>query len=917
MSSQQAAAPAARTSFFGRERELAHLRELVTREPLVTITGLGGAGKTRLATEATSRLNGGDVRWCILTALDSDDAVAAAVADSLGRDGGADAVVEALNERPRLLVLDNCEHVITGAAELADRILAGCPDARLLATSREPLGVDGEQVLRLGPLGLPEGEALEALERSEAVALFVDRARAARWDFALDGNNAEPVARICRRLDGLPLAIELAAARSRALSPAEIAGLLDERFRLLTRARSREGERHRTLRATIDWSYRLLTEPERLVFGRLAVFAGRFDLDAAAAVCTGCGVLPNEMLDLLDRLVQRSLLVASDERGTTFYSMLESLRHYGLERLAERGDERRVRELHADHYLELADGMRRDAEALWTKDMLRVGIRSFDEVRAAALWSIRNDDSHERAFRLVAALWPLCPSLHAAEIASLCGQALERWPGADDRLTEEALGAAAVAEFAAGQPERALRYSDRAIAAERDDGPPAALARRALALVTYGFLGEVDPGLERIDDAVHAAYAAGKPAVALEMSVLRTQALAAAGRYGDAVATGEAARREAERMESPYMLAWVLYTLGTVFKSGGDGRAQACLEESLRLAGASEFFLIRGSSMRQLAALAAADGRDHEAARLLVSAYDHFASTGDRSQRWDVLRTSAPLLARGGRRDLAARVLAGATADRRARQPAPLEAQGLADLGAELADELRVASLAPPLLEDVGPAVVGELRAIESPPVAAAVAAPEAPAPAGEAFRYEGELWLLSYGGVDAHLPDLKGLHDIARLLAAPGEEVHCLELAAGPARAPAAPAADDGLGAQGHAGEHLDEQAKAEFKRRISDLREQVELAEAAGDLVRAERAREELDSVTEALASAFGLGGRARRAGDPAERARSAVTWRIRSAVSKVEAAHPGLGAHLRASVRTGTFCSYQPERPLRWTL
>jgi hypothetical protein len=404
------------------------------------------------------------------------------------------------------------------------------------------------------------------------------------------------------------------------------------------------------------------------------------------------------------------------------------------------------------------------------------------------------------------------------------------------------------------------------------------------------------------------------PAVALEMSVLRSQALAATGRYDDAVATGEAARLEAERMQSPYMLAWVLYTLGTIFKSGGDARVQACFEESLRLARASEFFLIRGSSMRQLGALATAEGRDDEAAHLLVSAYEHFATTGDRSQRWDVLRTSVPLLARSGRPELAARVLAGAKSDRRARRPAPLEAQGLAEMSLELAEELRVASLAPPLLGDVGPAVVGELRALETVPRAAH----EPPAaPQEDVFRREGELWRLSYAGVDAHLPDLKGLHDIARLLGAPGDEIHCLELAGGAAGATPRPARDDSLALQGHAGELLDEQGRGEFKRRIADLREQIELADAAGDVIRAERAREELDGVAEALASAFGLGGRARRAGDPAERARSAVTWRIRSAVSKVEAAHPELGAHLRASVRTGTFCSYRPERPLRWSL
>ncbi len=719
MTSEQAAAPAARTSFFGRERELAHLRGLMSREPLVTIVGLGGAGKTRLAIEATARASaedGDDVRWCVLTTLDSDDAVAAAVADALGSDGEADAVIEALGERPGILVLDNCEHVLAGAAELAERILSGCPGARLVATSREPLGVDGEQVLRLGPLGLPEGEELEALERSDAVALFVDRARAARWDFELDAGNGEPVARICRRLDGLPLAIELAAARSRSLSPAEIAGHLDERFSLLTRARSREGERHRTLRATIDWSYRMLSEPERRAFERMAVFAGRFDRSAAEAVCVGDCVEPAAVLDLLDRLVQRSLLVAREEGGMTGYLMLESLRHYGLERLAERRDERRVRDMHADHYAALADGMRRDAEALWSKDMLRTGIRAFDEIRAAALWSIRNDESHERSFRLVSALWPLCPSLHAAEIASLCRQALERWPGVRDRLGQDALGTVAMAEFASGRPWLAVDDVALAVAAERDDAPPAALARRALALVRYGFHGDVDEGLERIEEAAQAAHAAGMPAVALEMGVLRAQALAAAGRYDDGVRMGEAARREAERMESPYMLAWALYMLGTVLKWGGDERAAFCFEESLRVSSASDYFLVRGSSLRQLGSLATAAGRDDEAAHLLAAAYEHFASTGDRSQRWEVLRASAPLLARSGRRELAARVLAGATADRRARRPAPLEARGLAELSAELREELRVAALAPPLLEDVGPAVLGRAaRALQSP----------------------------------------------------------------------------------------------------------------------------------------------------------------------------------------------------------
>jgi hypothetical protein len=182
------------------------------------------------------------------------------------------------------------------------------------------------------------------------------------------------------------------------------------------------------------------------------------------------------------------------------------------------------------------------------------------------------------------------------------------------------------------------------------------------------------------------------------------------------------------------------------------------------------------------------------------------------------------------------------------------------------------------------------------------------PAPVAEnSFRRDGELWRLSFGGKSVHMPDLKGLHDLARLLAARGEEIHALDLGAG----------GDGAAPQGHAGELLDEEARAAYKARIDELREERELAEAANDTVRAERAREELEAITDALGSAYGLGGRARKAGDQAERARSAVTWRIRSAISRIEAVHPALGRHLRNSVRTGTFCAYVPEQPVDWQL
>jgi len=891
----------ARTTFFGRTREKERLAELVQRVPLVTLTGVGGAGKTRLAAEIAAEVEA-EVCWCELASLRADDSVAPAVASALGRDGAdadpAAAVAEALAGSV-LLVLDNCEHVLDGAADLVDRVIHLQRDARILATSREPLGVEGEQVISLGPLG------------PEAVELFADRARLAVWDFELSEENADDVARICERLDGLPLAIELAAARVRSLSPAEIVQHLDRRFELLSRPRARGVERHRTLRATVDWSYRLLDEDERLVFERLSVVASRCDAEAARSICGGSGVSPDGVLDVLDRLVERSLVTARVDGDVTLFGMLETLRAYARDRLRDRGDMEHIRDLHADWYALQADRGAHDVESDWTLAIFSRAMAAFEEVRTACAWAIERDASPLRAFRLVRPLWALAHSAHAREIGTMCEAALARWPEGGGELRQVALGVAAVAHLVSGDADRSRARSAEAEEAERQGAGPALLAQRAAGLVAYVFDGDPTAALERIERVVATARTLGVRTIEAEMSVLAAQAMAASGRREEAIERAESVRERARQLGSPFLEAWAVYIIGTIVIDEPE-RAEACFRESLEVASTTKYSLTVGNSLRQLGRVAVRTGREDEAAGHFVEAIRHFARTEDHSQSWDTLRSAAALLARRGEPELAARVLASSHRDPRARAVPPLEAREINELRDALDAELRAA--VPARLAELRPLVLAALqdgakRTAAGPLPADAADSRGADGTPSEAnaFRRDGELWELSFGGETVYMPDLKGLHDLGRLLASPGEEIHALDLGV----------AADGPAPQGHAGEILDEEARAAYKLRIDELREERDLAQAANDTVRAERAQDELEEIGDALKSAYGLGGRARKAGDHAERARSAVTWRIRSAISRIEAVHPALGRHLKNSVRTGTFCAYTPEQPVHWRL
>jgi predicted ATPase/DNA-binding CsgD family transcriptional regulator len=359
--------PAQLSTFIGRDREIRDVRTLAESARLVTLTGAGGVGKTRLALRVAGELlnRSGDGTWLVeLAAVTDQDAVAPAISQALriaaqpGRPM-LEGLLDSLAHQDVLIVLDNCEHLIGGCAETVEAILLHCPRVRLVATSREPLGLGGEVIYRVPSLSLPRpGDGgLAAPGTSDAVTLFADRARANGVSLTVDEHSGPLVASVCRQLDGMPLAIELAAARLRSMSLSDLADRLDQRFRLLTGGSRTARERQQTLRATVEWSFALLTDAERMLLARLSVFAGGFDLDAAEAVCGLSGIDVLDVAGLVGSLVDKSLVVAEPAGGSRCYRLLETIRLFAAQRLAEAGDDEAtaVAAAHCAHFLAVAE----------------------------------------------------------------------------------------------------------------------------------------------------------------------------------------------------------------------------------------------------------------------------------------------------------------------------------------------------------------------------------------------------------------------------------------------------------------------------------------------------------------------------------------------------------------------------------
>lgn len=471
------------TSFVGRDAEIDDVQRILADHRLVTLTGAGGVGKTRLAVQVATEVAGdfaGGVWLVDLAPITDPDLVPVAVARSLGlpdQQGSStmDTLLRFVGDRRMLLVLDNCEHLLDACAEVILTLQGGCPAVTVVSTSREPIGVAGEVSWRVPSLSLDD----------EAIELFTDRARRVRPGFALNGENSAAVTEICRRLDGVPLAVELAAARVRVLSPAEIRDGLHDRFRLLTGGARTAVRRQQTLRASVDWSHALLTEPERIVFARLAVFMGGFDLVAAEGIASGADVERFQILDLLTLLVDKSLVMAENNTGATRYRLLETVRQYALEKLGESGEADAVRTRHCDHFTAVA-ALLDDPNSAEHQRRLQQADTEIDNLRAAFRWSCENGDV-ERATQLASSLQPLWLLRgRIREGLTWFESALAAQNGATSALAP-AVGARALADKATLNSHMgatdSLEQALRALAIAREVDDPALMLRALTACV--------------------------------------------------------------------------------------------------------------------------------------------------------------------------------------------------------------------------------------------------------------------------------------------------------------------------------------------------------------------------------------------------------------------------------------------------
>jgi non-specific serine/threonine protein kinase len=883
------------TTFVGRETQIEEVEALLDRSRLVTLTGAGGIGKTRLALAVAAgsvdAYEGGV--WLVeLAKFTNPKHIQRAMLDALGFSGPSrrraqETLINLIESRAMLCVLDNCEHLVDPVAALVDSLLRHCPGLRVLATSRDILGVGGEVTWRVPSMTMPDDhgyQTIDELTACETVRLFAERAQAACPDFQVTHVNASSVARICQRVDGIPLAVELAAARTRSMSTSEIDEHLADQFPLLTGGPRVAVPRQRTLRATFDWSHDLLDEAERRVFRRVSVFSGGFRSDAAQAVCASDpdGTVERSVAESLAHLVDKSLVISHGETDPPGrYRLLEPIRQYAGDRLNDAGEFDETHERHARFFLRLgeqaSEGLLGAAQSTW---MARV-VAELDNLRAAFGWAMTHDATG--ALRLAVALERFWYDNSPAEGREWVLKALASYPDRDELRAHALVDAAYWGRHRARCGEaRGFGHESLAIAHELGSDVYAARALEALA---------------EVEITEHAEGWAVRNRSLLEQAAPHVDAIS------DLDAVGL------------FLNGWA----DSLHEAGDLIGARAKLHDALALArDRNDQFWIEC---------------------LLLSLADIEWDSGDMTTAEDHLNDVLDLARRRGSRTSAAHAL-----DRLSRLAVPqqperyfrlqsaskslFELAGIAEVDdAEPSPETPDASQPPgdgaqPILR---PATAGMSLTETIQFGLGQTGHPEPPRPSGSrrvsrlvdgdsALIREGEFWSVTYEGAVVRLRDSKGVRILARLLAEPGRRWSALDLErlGAPAAEPLAYAV-----ASGDAGELLDGEARRSYRARTAELRAAIESAEAVGSGDQTGRLREELDFITHELSRAFGLGGRPRRAGSIVERARLNVVRAVRSAIRRISAADAELGAHLAATIHTGTTCVYTPDPrvPIAW--
>jgi predicted ATPase/class 3 adenylate cyclase len=651
--------PAQLTSFIGREREIAGVKRLLARSRLLTLTGAGGAGKTRLALQVAADLAGdcADGVWLVELAPLPDSALVVQTMAATFRLQEApgrtlmEVLIAHLAPKRALLLLDNCEHLVAACAEVAETLLRACPRLRILATSRELLGCAGEVAWRVPSLSLPDPEQIptaEDLTSYEAPRLFIDRAAAALPSFVATDRNAPAIAEICRRLDGIPLAIELAAARVKMFSAEQIAARLNDRFQLLTSGNRTVLPRQQTLRALVDWSYDLLAEPERMLLRRLSVFAGGCTFEAAETVAAGAGIEPREILDLLGRLVDKSLVVAEpDTKGAIRYRMLETIRAYAQEKLGAAGEATDLRDRQLAFYVQLAEraepGLRGPEQTTWL-ELLKA---ERTNLRAALSWS--HDRDLPAGLQLAGALWWYWyvsgyVSEGFAALETLIGVARQVAAPEDAPIAGVPSGIAAavwgralrgVAALAArhGALERATAFGEEALGLARalDEPRNVAVALFVLGAVAQG-RGDYDQAIALLEESAARSRQVGEEWSTAVALVLLGEVASNRGNFEQAATLYEQSLAIFRRFGDKFGVAYVLNGLGTAARRHGDQRrAQELLEVCLALYRELGQKSGVASALGGLGALASRRGDYDRAAELLAESLALFRAQEEKS----------------------------------------------------------------------------------------------------------------------------------------------------------------------------------------------------------------------------------------------------------------------------------------------